>query len=120
MYTGVFISPVTATIYLDATTWRVDVTGVGVDIHKSGTYNTGYGLNDLLAFSGGTLRTFGAGGVWGQPVSFGSVKVAVPSATKAGVLIDSGVPGKGLSDAPGLQKPFDPNSQATENAGKKK
>ena len=39
--------------------------------------------------------------------------------TKAGVLIDSGVPGKGLENAPGLNKPFNPNSQAGEKAGQK-
>ncbi len=46
--------------------------------------------------------------------------VIKPIATKADVLIDSGVPGKGLDTAPGLQKPFNPNSRATEHAGKKK
>lgn len=39
--------------------------------------------------------------------------------TKAQILIDSGVPGKGLDNAPGLQKPFNPKSKAAENAGKK-
>jgi len=40
-------------------------------------------------------------------------------ATKADILKDSGVPGKGLDEASGLQKPFNPNSQAGNNAGKK-
>ena len=31
----------------------------------------------------------------------------------------SGVPGKGIDKAPGLQKPFNPNSNAAEHAGKK-
>ena len=39
--------------------------------------------------------------------------------TKAEVLIRSGVPGKGLENAPGLDKPFNPKSQAGENAGQK-
>ena len=39
--------------------------------------------------------------------------------TKAEILIESGVPGKGLKNAPGLQKPFNPNSQAGKHAGKK-
>ncbi len=39
--------------------------------------------------------------------------------TKAENLMKSGVPGKGLADAPGLQKPFNPKSQAGEKAGKK-
>ena len=40
--------------------------------------------------------------------------------TKAGVLKNSGVQGKGLDTAPGLQKPFNPKSQAAKHAGKKK
>lgn len=40
-------------------------------------------------------------------------------ATKAEILQESGVPGKGLDKAPGLQKPFNPKSQAAEQAGKK-
>jgi len=43
--------------------------------------------------------------------------LAPPS--KAGILKDSGVPGKGLDEASGLQKPFNPNSRAGDNAGKK-
>lgn len=40
--------------------------------------------------------------------------------TKADILIDSGVPGKGLSHAPGLDKEFNENSKAADTAGKKK
>lgn len=40
--------------------------------------------------------------------------------TKAEILIDSGVPGKGLSNAPGLDKEFNENSKAADTAGKKK
>jgi len=39
--------------------------------------------------------------------------------TKAEILKLRGVPGKGIDTAPGLQKPFNPNSNAAENAGKK-
>jgi len=38
---------------------------------------------------------------------------------KTSILKHSGVPGKGIDKAPGLQKPFNPNSQAAEHAGKK-
>lgn len=47
------------------------------------------------------------------------IEVPDPSNTKADILSGSGVPGKGLADAPGLQKEFNPNSRAAENAGKK-
>ena len=40
--------------------------------------------------------------------------------TKSEVLQLSGVTGKGISKAPGLQKPFNPKSEAAEHAGKKK
>ncbi len=39
--------------------------------------------------------------------------------TKADILRQSGVPGKGIDHAPGLQKPFNPKSNAADNAGKK-
>jgi len=39
--------------------------------------------------------------------------------TKADILKDSGVSGKGLEKAPGQQKPFNPKSKAGEHAGKK-
>lgn len=42
-----------------------------------------------------------------------------PPPTKADILKERGVPGKGLDKAPGLQKPFNPNSKASEHAGKK-
>jgi len=38
---------------------------------------------------------------------------------KSEILMGSGVPGKGLENAPGLQKTFNPKSKAAENAGKK-
>lgn len=46
--------------------------------------------------------------------------VELPQPTKADILKDSGVPGKGIDTAPGLQKEFNPKSQAAEHAGKKK
>ncbi len=38
---------------------------------------------------------------------------------KSEILMCTNVPGKGLENAPGLQKPFNPKSQAGEHAGKK-
>lgn len=46
--------------------------------------------------------------------------VAMKVDTKACILYTSGVSGEGILNAPGLQKPFNPNSNAPENAGKKK
>jgi hypothetical protein len=39
---------------------------------------------------------------------------------KADVLIESGVPGQGVNTAPGLQKKYNPKSNASDNAGKNK
>jgi hypothetical protein len=39
---------------------------------------------------------------------------------KADVLIESGVPGQGLNAAPGLQKKYNPKSNASDSAGKNK
>ena len=39
--------------------------------------------------------------------------------TKAEILRQRGVPGKGIDTAPGLQKPFNPKSKAAMHAGKK-
>ena len=48
-----------------------------------------------------------------------SINIIKALLTKAQILKLSGVPGKGIDTAPGLQKPFNPNSQASEHAGKK-
>ena len=52
------------------------------------------------------------------PVTLGNQPDDEPM-TKAEILKLSGVPGKGIDKAPGLQKPFNDNSQAAEHAGKK-
>lgn len=44
--------------------------------------------------------------------------ITIGADTRADILIGSGVPGKGLADAPGLQKEFNPESAAAEHAGK--
>ncbi len=58
---------------------------------------------------------------WSDPATFVDVVVPIPPppSTKAAILSGSGVPGKGLENAPGLQKPFNPNSKAADHAGKK-
>ena len=47
------------------------------------------------------------------------VGMSTGSNNKADVLSESGVPGKGLATAPGLQKEFNLNSKAAERADKK-
>jgi uncharacterized repeat protein (TIGR01451 family) len=61
----------------------------------------------------------------GQSISVSSDPVSVSlyvnkwGLCKAEILKLMGVPGKGIKTAPGLQKPFNPKSQAAEHAGKK-
>lgn len=47
------------------------------------------------------------------------IEVEVNNSTKKAILLNSGVPGKGLYKAPGLNKEFNPKSKAADNAGKK-
>lgn len=69
------------------------------------------------------IATVTATGPDGETITAKSEKVSVMP-TKVGmfktlILWLSGVPGKGIETAPGLQKPFNPKSQAAEHAGKK-
>jgi hypothetical protein len=53
-------SPITATVYVDTTRWKIDITGDGVDIHQSGDYQhcpkpvkgSCISLNDVLVHPG--------------------------------------------------------------------
>ncbi|NQT66574.1 MAG: hypothetical protein HQ569_03220 [Actinobacteria bacterium] len=67
------------------------------------------------------MQVFYGRGGGGGTVTLSNITVAgsLFTLTKAETLLNSGVPGKGLENAPGLDKPFNPNSQADENAGKK-
>jgi len=69
------------------------------------------------------IATVTATGPDGEPISATSEQVSVApnriGMFKALILWLSGVPGKGIEEAPGLQKPFNPKSQAAEHAGKK-
>jgi hypothetical protein len=69
------------------------------------------------------IATVTAIGPDGEPISAKSEQVSVVANRvgmfKALILQLSGVPGKGIEKAPGLQKPFNPKSQAAEHAGKK-
>ena len=69
------------------------------------------------------IATVTATGSNGEPISATSKQVSVvphkAGMFKAMILWLSGVPGKGIEKAPGLQKPFNLNSQAAEHAGEK-
>jgi hypothetical protein len=83
----------------------------------------GLGLTDAIAAdidglelhgqAGGTSETLGNGHI------FNKISVTGGSSTKADILGDSGVTGKGIGNAPGLDKEFNENSKAADNAGKK-
>ncbi len=95
----------------------------GENITAVATYTVAFG--DLLAGSIKNTATATGEDPNGKPVIGSSAEIEVSTnvikalLTKAEVLKLSGVPGKGIDNAPGLQKPFNPNSQASENAGKK-
>lgn len=73
-----------------------------------------------IDFVVGTSGNFDDMGVEFSSVELnGTTYPVIADPTKACVLIGSSVPGKGLDNAPGLQKPFNSNSQAGSHAGKK-
>jgi len=71
----------------------------------------------FMSFSEGS-SSWGTAWLYGECYTL-SVEEPEPEPTKSDILMNSGVPGKGLEKAPGLQKPFNPNSQADEHAGMK-
>ena len=133
------ISVTNNTVEMNTTGIRVYVTANGVVVNNNNIDgNTVYGVDNI-----DTANTLDATSNWwgdasgpdddagvingsGDKISLnvdaGSWLTApwVPTIpTKADILKDSGVPGKGLEKAPGQQKPFNPNSKAGEHAGKK-
>lgn len=99
----------------------------GIDIYSGdGCYNTVPNPNvaelkiplSLLTYAG-TDDIIGLGGQYWQYEYATPFYVTLPPPTKADILSGTGVPGRGLDTAPGQQKPFNPNSKAGENAGKK-
>ena len=128
------------TLYLKAEwdLWEID-TSTGQPVWATGIYLQPY-TDDMLAIDANDvlytgLRLMGSGvfilktidstsgalaEVGTNSLSFISGLAFSKSNTKASVLAGSGVPGRGIDKAPGLQKEFNPNSKAAENAGKKK
>ncbi len=99
----------------------------GIDIYSGdGMYNTVPNPNvaevkiplSLLTYAGadGQIRLSGQYWQYAWATPF---PVTLPPPTKADILKGNGVPGKGLDTAPGLQKPFNPNSEAGDHAGKR-
>lgn len=82
-------------------------------------------LKDLIAGSIKNIATVKGTDPQGVPVTDSSgvvtvyTKIIKTLLNKAEILKLSGVPGKGIDKAPGLQKPFNHKSQASEHAGKK-
>ena len=88
-------------------TWTDAVDGTGSAIVGGDTVNT--------SILGTYIVTYNYNDTAGNA----AVEVTRTVIVSSGKAINSNAPGKG-SDAPGQQKPFNPNSQASENAGKKK
>jgi len=111
--------------WFDKTGWSGWVTCPSLQVFTGfGTSDTGYPCpidpTDnvmLVAIAGGNPD----GDVYVDDITVNEVMYDLEPApaTKADILKDSGVPGKGLDKAPGLQKPFNPDSKAGEHAGKK-
>lgn len=95
----------------------------GENITAKATYTVVF--DDLRAGSVTNTATVTGTDPNGNPVTADSGEVKVSTnvflslLTKAGILKSTGVTGKGIDQAPGLQKPFNPNSQASQHAGKK-
>jgi len=94
----------------------------GENVTATATYKVG--ILDLLKLKPITnIATVTAIDPTGNSISAKSEQVSVVVnkllMLKAEILKLSGVPGKGIENAPGLQKPFNPKSQAAEHAGKK-
>ncbi len=109
-------------------TW--DVTG---NISNSDVYfnilytgiDAGYWIdvNGIIAddgsFMSGNWENANQNGTWEWAATEGVVSTDTKAAILMKIGIPGGVPGIGLVNAPGLQKPFNPNSRAAERAGKK-
>jgi len=94
------------------TEWKIPLSSVGVSPGDELKIGGAVDVGD------GNSYVYPIGLDWGNASTFQSINIpAVP--TKAEILINSGVLGKGLDSAPGLDKPFNPKSQAGENAGQK-
>jgi len=95
------------------------VNGLAVNLIPETPGSERFLIHDLTG--GNTNATEVVGGYTNQGfIMEGDVLCPGEVQTKSEILQDSGIPGKGLENAPGLQKPFNPNSEAAEHAGKKK
>jgi hypothetical protein len=110
--------PAQGNLLLDVTVRDGDMDSLPVFLDAENT--TGDEISRAYSFSAIASTSFvnntDVWATWGLITQF---TVEDATHTKADILIDSGVPGKGLETAPGLQKEFNPKSKAADNAGKK-
>lgn len=83
-----------------------------------GLATTGDFLGDGTAYPDGELTLSGVIPLGGMDLGF-TTYFEEGTRNKGDILKDSGVPGKGLDDAPGLQKEFNEKGKGADNAGKK-
>jgi len=55
---GGAVDGMVASIELWDTFWRIDVTGTGIDVHRTGAYSAGHSVADVLAVYGSSLSLF--------------------------------------------------------------
>ncbi len=94
--------------------WATVVPGM-LPIHGIDATDKVYSIDFVV----GTSGNFNGMRAQFSSVELNGVTYPVIPPTKACILIGSGVPGKGLENAPGLQNPFNPKSKAGGHAGKK-
>ncbi len=120
------VSGGTATGSSTGNTYDATVSVTGNSVTIVATYRLGSVAYPYTYTADGTISGSGTlSGTWfddrgnsGTWISTSGAATLIED-TKAGILKGSGVLGKGIDTAPGLQKPFNPKSQAGENAGKK-
>lgn len=108
---GDFITAPGATLVLDAYS--------GGSLVESASFSTDLTASfaGIQVDSGFDTLTIRVGSFFGDALLMDDLTFELGASTREGQL--GGAPGKGLSDAPGLEKEFNPKSAAAENAGKK-
>lgn len=108
-----FVTEDTDDLVLEAYSGGVLVDGA---VFSTGLTPTFAGLSVATGFDTLTIRSSGPSS---NALLVDDLSFELAATTKASILGGSGVPGKGIVNAPGLQKEFNPKSKAADNAGKK-